>query len=189
MEDDQKDRYIQYLAEQHQDDELTKRAMELVLEDFMAQMKELKEQMSSLQTKQSDLENRFSEEQKLRKSAERNVKSLQEKLDYANQQLFGDKRQKVKSKTSKVKSDNTDSDRRKEKEGYDGTEDTLRTDSVDNAKSQEVKESPKQECDLSNRPEEYKTMGVSREVIEHPSDLTKVPGRIIERKMVRVLII
>ena len=59
MEDDQKDWYIQYLAEQHQEDELTKRAMELVLEDFMAQLKELKEQMSSMQTKQSDLENRF----------------------------------------------------------------------------------------------------------------------------------
>lgn len=49
MEDDQKDRYIQYLAEQHQEDELTKRAMELlVLEDFMALMKELKKQMSSM---------------------------------------------------------------------------------------------------------------------------------------------
>lgn len=85
MANDQKDRYIQYLAEQHQEDELTKRAMELVLEDFMAQMKELKDQMSSMQTEQSDLENRFSEEQKLRESAERKVKSLQEKLDYANQ--------------------------------------------------------------------------------------------------------
>ena len=32
---------------------------------------------------------------------------------------------------------------------------------------------------MSNRPEGYKTMGVSGEVIEHPSDLTKkVPGRL-----------
>ena len=29
-------------------------------------------------------------------------------------------------------------------------------------------------------------MGVVGEAIEHPSDLTKVPGRIIERRMVRV---
>lgn len=29
-------------------------------------------------------------------------------------------------------------------------------------------------------------MGVAGEVVEHPSDLTKVPGRIIERRMVRV---
>ena len=38
------------------------------------------------------------------------------------------------------------------------------------------------ERDLSNRPDGYKTMGVAGEAIEHPSDLTKVPGRIIERR-------
>ena len=67
MADDQKDRFIQYLAEQHQEDELTIKAMKLVLEDFMVQMKELKDQMSSMQSKQSDLENQLSEERKLRK--------------------------------------------------------------------------------------------------------------------------
>lgn len=41
MADDQKDRYIQYLAEQNYDLRLTSDAMTLVLEDFMAQMKEL----------------------------------------------------------------------------------------------------------------------------------------------------
>lgn len=41
MADDQKDRYIQYLAEQNHDLRLTSDAMTLVLEDFMAQMKEL----------------------------------------------------------------------------------------------------------------------------------------------------
>ena len=45
---------------------------------------------------------------------------------------------------------------------------------------------PRKERDLGNRPDGYKTMGVSGEVVEHPSDLTKVPGRIIERRMVRV---
>ena len=40
MAEDQKDRYIQYLAEQNQDLRLTGDAMRLVLEDFMAQMKE-----------------------------------------------------------------------------------------------------------------------------------------------------
>ena len=44
MADDQKDRYIQYLAEQNQDLRLTNDAMKLVLEDFMVQMKELKDQ-------------------------------------------------------------------------------------------------------------------------------------------------
>lgn len=80
MAEDQKDRYIQYLAEQNQDLRLTGDAMKLVLEDFMAQMKELKDQMSSMQSKHADLENRLSEEHKLRKSAERKIKSLQENL-------------------------------------------------------------------------------------------------------------
>ena len=70
MADDQKDRYIQYLAGQNPDLRLTSDAMKLVLEDFMAQMKELNEQMSSMQSKQSDLEHQLSAERKLRKSAE-----------------------------------------------------------------------------------------------------------------------
>ena len=133
MAEDQKDRYIQYLAEQNQDLRLTGDAMKLVLEDFMAQMKELKGQMSSMQSKHVDLENRLSAEHKLRKSAERKIKSLQEKLDYAHQERFGDRRQKIKSKAKPG-----DSDRRKEKDDYDGTDDTLRTDSVGHAPSQEV---------------------------------------------------
>ena len=32
----------------------------------------------------------------------------------------------------------------------------------------------------------HKRMGVAGEAIGHPSDLTKVPGRLIERRMVRV---
>ena len=181
MAEDQKDRYIQYLAEQNQDLRLTGDAMKLVLEDFMVQMKELKAQMSSMQSKHADLENRLSEEHKLRKSAERKIKSLQEKLDYAHQERFGDRRQKIQSKAK-----TSDSDRRKEKDDYDGTDDTLRTDSVGHVPSQELKEPSGKDRDLSNRPDGYKTMGVAGEATEHPSDLTKVPGRIIERRMVRV---
>ena len=187
MADDQKDRFIQYLAEQHQEDELTKRAMELVLEDFMAEMKELKNQMASMQSKQSDLENQLSEERKLRKSAERKTKSLQEKLDYARQEKFGDKRQRVMKKDKSGKPAPSEPDRQDEQDGYDGTDDTLRTDSVDKNESRNEPARPQKERDLSNRPDGYKTMGVSGESIEHPSDLTKVPGRIIERRMVRVL--
>ena len=181
MADDQKDRFIQYLAEQHQEDELTIKAMKLVLEDFMDKMKELEDQMSSMQSKQSDLENRLSEERKLRQSAERKAKSLQEKLDFANQERFGYRRQRIHSKAKK-----SASDRQKEKDDYEGTDDTLRTDSVTENKPQEVKESSGKGRDLSNRPEGYKTMGIAGERVEHPSDLTKVPGRIIERRMVRV---
>ena len=181
MAEEQKDRYIQYLAEQNQDLRLTSDAMKLVLEEFMAQMKDLKYQVSSMQSQHTDLENRLSEEHKLRKSAERKIKSLQERLDYAHQERFGDQRQKIKSKAK-----TGDSDRNKEKDDYDGTDDTLRTDSVDHVPSQELKEPSKKDRDLSNRPDGYKTMGVAGESIEHPSDLTKVPGRIIERRMVRV---
>ena len=181
MADDQKDRFIQYLAEQHQEDELTIKAMKLVLEDFMNNQKSLDEQMALFQAKLSDLENQLSEERKLRKSAERKAKALQEKLDFANQDRFGDRRQRINSK-AKQKS----SDRQKEKDDYDGTDDTLRTDSVDKNESRNEPALPPKERDLSNRPDGYKTMGVAGEPIEHPSDLSKVPGRIIERRMVRV---
>ena len=181
MAEDQKDRYIQYLVEQNQDLRLTNDAMKLVLEDFMAEMKELKTQMSSMQSRQSDLENQLSEERKLRKSAERKARSLQEKLDFANQNRFGDRRQRINSKAQQKSSD-----RQKEKDDYDGTDDTLRTDSVDKNESLNDPALPPKERDLSNRPDGYKTMGVSGESIDHPSDLTKVPGRIIERRMVRV---
>ena len=181
MAEDQKERYIQYFAEQNQDLRLTSDAMKLVLEDFMAQMKDLKDQVSSMESKHADLENRLSEEHKLRKSAERKIKSLQERLDYAHQERFGDRRQKIKSKAK-----TGDSDRNKEKGDYDGTDDTLRTDSVGHVPSQELKEPSGKERDLSNRPDGYKTMGVAGEATEHPSDLTKVPGRLIERRMVRM---
>ena len=181
MAEDQKERYIQYLAEQNQDLRLTSDAMKLVLEDFMAQMKDLKAQVSSMESKHADLENRLSEEHKLRKSAERKIKSLQERLDYAHQERFGDRRQKIKSKAK-----TGDSDRNKEKGDYDGTDDTLRMDSVGHVPSQELKEPSGKERDLSNRPDGYKTMGVAGEATEHPSDLTKVPGRLIERRMVRM---
>ena len=93
-------------------------------------MKELKDQMASMQSKHAYLENQLSEEHKLRKSAERKIKSLQEKLDYANQERFGDRRQRIKSKAKTV-----DSDRNKEKDDYDGTDDTLRADSVGHVQS------------------------------------------------------
>lgn len=65
-------------------------------------------------------------------------------------------------------------------------DDTLRTDSVNNNASRNEQALPKKERDLSNRPDGYKIMGVVGKAIEHPSDLTKVPGRIIKRRMVRI---
>ena len=54
MAEDQKSG-TQYLAEQNQDLRLTSDAMKLVLEDFMAQMKDLKAQVSSMESKHADL--------------------------------------------------------------------------------------------------------------------------------------
>ena len=193
MADDQKDRFIQYLAEQHQEDELTIKAMKLVLEDFMNNQKSLDDQMTSFQSKLQLLEDKhkklqheLSEERKRRKSAERNAKNLQEQLDYARQEQFGDRRQRVRGKGKSGKAAPGDPDRQDEKDKYDGTDGTLRTDSVTENKPQELKASSGKGRDLSNRPDGYKTMGVAGERVEHPSDLTKVPGRIIERRMVRV---
>ena len=193
MAEDQKDRFIQYLAEQHQEDELTIKAMKLVLEDFMNNQKSLDDQMTSFQSKLQLLEDKhkklqheLSEERKRRKSAERNAKNLQEQLDYARQEQFGDRRQRVRGKDKSGKAAPGDPDRQDEKDKYDGTDGTLRTDSVTENKPQELKASSGKGRDLSNRPDGYKTMGVAGERVEHPSDLTKVPGRIIERRMVRV---
>ena len=193
MADDQKDRFIQYLAEQHQEDELTIKAMKLVLDDFMNNQKSLDEQMASFQSKlqmmedkHKELQHELSEEREKRKSAERNVRNLQEQLDYARQEQFGDRRQRVRKKDKSGKDAPAEPDRQDEKDKYDGTDDTLRTDSVDNNESRNEAALPRKERDLSNRPDGYKTMGVAGEVVEHPSDLTKVPGRIIERRMVRV---
>ena len=88
-----------------------------------------------------------------------NAKSLQEKLNFANQERFGDRRQRINSKARK-----SDSDRQKEKDDYDGTDDTLRMDSVDKNKPQEVKEPSGKRRDLSNRPDGYKTMGIAGEM-------------------------
>ena len=186
MADDQKDRYIQYLAEQNQDLRLTGDAMKLVLEDFMVQMKELKEQMASMQSKQADLENQLSEKSRLCNSLERRLKSAQEKLDYANQQLFGDRRQRVARKDKSCRPVPSEPDRQDEKDGYDGTDGTLRTDSVDRNESGKAPEQPEKERDLSNRPELYKRMGAAGEPVFHPSDMSKVPGRVIERRTVQV---
>lgn len=131
----------------------------------MPEMKKVKNQMASMQSKQSDLENQLSEEHKLRKSAERKAKSLREKLDFANQERFGDRRQRINSKVKK-----SDSNRQKEKDDYDGTDDTLRMDSVGENKPQEVKEPSRKRRDLSNRPDGYKTMGIAGEIKSIMSD-------------------
>lgn len=134
---DQKDHFIQYLAERHQEELLTRKAMEFVLEDFMERQKSLEEQMASLRVQQQDqaaqcralqarhkeLERELAEERDRRQSAERNVRDLREQLDYAHQERFGDRRQHVRKKDKSGKPAPAEPDRQEEKKGYDGTDD------------------------------------------------------------------
>ena len=182
MSEDQKDRFIDYLADRVTSLDLDKRAMELVLEDFLKTQQEMQKSMAALQADQEKLLSRLDEETRKRKAAERKAQRLDERLKYANANRFGDKRQKVKKDSDKT----DEPDRNREKENFDGTDDTLCTDSVNKEVANTENQPPKKERDLSNRPDEYKTMSVEGEPVYHPSDKSKVPGRVIESKTVQV---
>ena len=122
MSEDQKDRFIDYLADRVTNLDLDKRAMELVLEDFLKTQREMQKSMAALQADQQKLLSRLDEETRKRKAAERKAQRLDERLKYANANRLGDKRQKVKKDSDKP----DEPDRNKEKEDFDGTDDTLR---------------------------------------------------------------
>ena len=93
--------------------------MKLVLEDFMAKIRELEGKMSAVESNQVGLQKELLGKSILCKSLELQLKSTQEKLDYANLQLFGDRCQKLRLKTPKGESKKTDSNRQKEKVAHD----------------------------------------------------------------------
>ena len=186
MAEDQKDRFIQYLAEQHREDELTKKAMELVLEDFMARQKELDEKMSVLMSEHSFLKAELLEKDRRLKAAERENRSLRERLGQANEERYGEKRQRVRKRKDSGEAEKPEADRNGEKDDFDGTEGSLRTDSVDTGCPQPESAAPQQERDLSNRPNTYKRTGVAGTPLYHPSDKSKVHGRILETKFVHL---
>ncbi len=95
MADDQKDRYIQYLAEQNQDLRLTSDAMKLVLEDFMAQMKELKEQRHPCNRNNLIWQIGYQKSMSFVNRLNVRLSLSRKKLDFANQERFSD-RQDVK---------------------------------------------------------------------------------------------
>ena len=156
MSESQKDRYIDYLADRVTNLDLDKRAMELVLEDFMKTQQQMLDKIASLESGQKALQNSLDEETRKRKAAELKAQRLDERLKYANSNRFGDKRQKVK------------------------------TDSVNQDKGVQEKNPDKKDRDLSNRSEKYNTMCVQGNPEEHHSDLNKVPERILDKKMVKV---
>lgn len=184
--EDQK-RYINYLAERVREADLGLRARDAVLQDFLDEKKILVERLPKLDdvlSRVDSLESSLKDEIKRRKAAERKVDDLKSKLKFANKNRFGDK-----SYGSKKKNSENESDRTQDKDDFDGTSSSLPDNSIANKESDSSAATATQEKrprDLSNRPETYNTMGVQGASKEYRSDLSKVPGRILERKMIPV---
>ena len=143
MPDDMKDRFIEYLAEKSERDDLEKRAMSLVLDDLVKEISELKGNMQEMQEKlneQADIKIQLTEEQKARKAeqsareaSDRENAKLKEQLKFANKNRFGSKKQSAGKKQSKDDDDMDIPSREEEKEHFDGTGDTLSMKSVSTA--------------------------------------------------------
>jgi transposase len=187
MTAEEQKRYINYLAERLEKADLGLRARDAVLQDFLDKQKEYDERLSKLDDVLSDMEDlkkNLTSEVKKRKAAERKVADLTAKLKFANKNRFGNK-----SYGSKKKNPEEESDRTKDKDDFDGTSSSLPGNSIANKESEPSATTASQEKksrDLSNRPDTYNTMGVQGTSKEYRSDLSKIPGRILERKMVPV---
>lgn len=187
MTAEEQKRYINYLVERLEQADLGLRARDAVLQDFLDKQKEYDERLSKLDnvlSKVSSLESSLKEKDRKLKSAERKVADLTAKLKFAEKNRFGDK-----SYGSKKKNPDEESDRTKDKDNFDGTSSSLPEDSIANKDSDSSSAPTTQEKrprDLSNRPDTYNTMGIQGASKEYKSDLSKVPGRILERKMIHV---
>ena len=202
MASEQKDRFIEYLIEQNEDQKLTIRAMQSVLEDFRKEQEltnkllsdanekssramaeanaKVSEVLSQLETLQAELR----QERKESKAKDRKIARLQERLNLANKNQYGSKSQKSKGEDS---SSEEDADRTQEKDNFDGTAGSIGSEVKEASKTSDATPQPR---DLSNRPTSYSRMGVEGGTIKtHLTDRSKVPGRIIESdapKMIRV---
>ena len=183
MSDEMKNRYVEYLIERLEDAELDNRAMKLVLEDLTEELSRSNKNHAEILEKLGDMQSLLEEERNSRKSLERENTKLKEQLKSARKNRFGSKRQSVKKDASV--SDDDPVDREKEKDGFDGTDESLDTRSVAKSDTRESRPSSPNPKDPSNRPESYRTMGVTGTPVRHLSDLSKVPGRILGRKMVK----
>lgn len=189
MPADQKDRYIHYLVDKVNELDLDKRAMELAVEEFqgihdnvLQQLAELQRSIAEIKAENAEMRQEICNEKEKRKRAEAKARKLDQQLKYAQKNKFGDKCQR----SRKDKDKEEDADREDEKDRFDGTDGTVSTKSVqeDSTEGHSVKE--KKERDVSRRPAKYDTMSVEGTPVFHPTDDSKVPGRIIERKSVKV---
>lgn len=179
---DQKDRYIHYLVDKVNELDLDKRAMELAVEEFQGIHNNVLEQLAEMQRSIAEMKAELHEERGKRKRAEAKVRRLDQQLQYARKNKFGDKCQKAR----KDKNKEEDADREDEKDRFDGTDGTISTRSVQENRIEGHPVEEKKERDVSSRPERYDTMSVAGVPVFHPTDDSKVPGRIIERKSVKV---
>ena len=130
MSSDQKDRFVEYLIEQNEDQKLTIRAMQAVLEDFRKEQEgtnkllaEANAKVGQVLTQLEALQSELRQERKERKSLERKNARLQEKLDFANKNRFGSKSQKVKDVVPAKDADSPD--RTEDEDNFDGTSGSL----------------------------------------------------------------
>ena len=185
MTAEEQKRYINYLAERVNAADLENRAMKLVLQDFLEEKESLVERLSKLDdvlSRMDSLESSLKDSERKLKAAERKVDDLKSKLKFANKNRFGDK-----SYGSKKNDQDEESDRTQDKDNFDGTSSSLPENSIVNKEPEaSTATQEKKPRDLSNRPDTYKTMGIQGTPKEYKSDLSKVPGRILERKMIPV---
>lgn len=158
--------------------------MELVLEDFLSSQQALKAELAELRNSQEQMALALSAETLKRKQAESKSEKLKSQLEFAQKNKFGNKQQKVSRGTDGPSVEETP-DRNDEQDKFDGTADTLDTKSVSEPCEAPVSKKEKHR-DLCNRPDTYNAMSVQGTPVEHPSDDSKIPGRILERKMVKV---
>ena len=189
MPADQKDRYIHYLVDKVNELDLDKRAMELAVEEFqgihnnvLGQLAEMQRSIAEMQRNISEMQTELNEERGKRKRAEAKARKLDQQLRYAQKNKLGDKRQNAR----KDKDREDEADREDEKDKFDGTDGTMSAKSVQENPKEENPVEEKKERDTSDRPEKYDTMTVEGAPVFHPTDDSKVPGRIIERKSVKV---
>ena len=182
MPADQKDRYIHYLVDKVNELDLDKRAMELAVEEFQGIHNNVLGQLAELQRSIAEMQTELNEERGKRKRAEAKARKLDQQLRYAQKNKFGDKRQNAR----KDKDREDEADREDEKDKFDGTDGTMSAKSVQENPKEENLVEEKKERDTSDRPEKYDTMTVKGAPVFHPTDDSKVPGRIIERKSVKV---
>ncbi len=157
--------------------------MKLVLEDLTEELSRSNKNHAEILEKLNDMQSMLEEKRNLRKSLEQENTKLKEQLKSARKYRFGSKEQSVKKDASS--SDDDPVDREKEKDGFDGMDESLDTRSVPDSDAQESCPSSPNPRNLSNRPETYRTMGVNGTPVRHLSDLSKVSGRILDRKMMR----